>query len=202
MFGLILSGQLVQTDFQLVGKKQFLINVAKAESVNHLVVFLTGTVPFPEGTGGLVYFSFPDPNSPPCWHLLGYISNEKPSAIFKISNLKNTTKYALNSEGTTLMFGQQETCLNAQLGIAIESIANIQQQCPSTIDKTMSVSAFVEFTRKMLQNFVNYASSFVVTQTQMIPNPSESFIPSSVLTNWYTNFERRLLQNPYFWRDS
>lgn len=56
MFGLILSGQLVQTDFQLVGKKQFLINVTKAESVNHLVVFLTGTVPFPEGTGGLVYF--------------------------------------------------------------------------------------------------------------------------------------------------
>lgn len=56
MFGLILSGQLVRTDFQLVGKKQFLIDVPKADSVNHIVVFLTGTVPFPDGCGGLVYF--------------------------------------------------------------------------------------------------------------------------------------------------
>ena len=56
MFGLIVTGQLVQTDFQLVGEKQFLINIAKADSVNHIVVFLTGTIPFPEGCGGLVYF--------------------------------------------------------------------------------------------------------------------------------------------------
>ena len=56
MFGLILSGQLVQTDFQLVGKKQFLINVPNADNVNHIVIFLTGTMPFPEGCGGLVYF--------------------------------------------------------------------------------------------------------------------------------------------------
>lgn len=145
--------------------------------------------------------SFPDPNSPPCWHLLGFISNNKPSAIFKVSSLKNTTKYALNSDGTTLMFGQGEINLNAQLGIAIESMANIQQQCPATLEQNINASAFAEFSQKMLQNFMNYASSFVVTQAQMIPNPMESFIPASVLTNWYSNFERRLLQNPYFWRD-
>lgn len=56
MFGLIVTGQLVQTDFQLVGEKQFLINIPKAENINHVVVFMTGAIPFPEGCGGLVYF--------------------------------------------------------------------------------------------------------------------------------------------------
>lgn len=56
MFGVVVAGQLVQTDFQLVGERQFLINIAKAENVNHIVVFLTGTLPFPDGSGGLVYF--------------------------------------------------------------------------------------------------------------------------------------------------
>lgn len=140
--------------------------------------------------------------SPPCWHLLGYISNEKPSAIFKVSDLKDTTKYALNADGSTLMFGQGEICLNAQIGISVESLANIQQQCPTSLSESVSVSTFVEFSQKMLQNFINYASSFMITQSEMCPNPTESYIPVSVLRNWYTNFERRLLQNPYFWRDS
>ncbi|EEB13753.1 conserved hypothetical protein [Pediculus humanus corporis] len=201
MFGLILSGQLVQTDFQLVGKKQFLINVPNADNVNHIVVFLTGTMPFPEGCGGLVYFSFPDPNSPPCWHLLGFISNEKPSAIFRISNLKNTTKYALNADGSTFMFGQGEIRLTAQVGIAVENMANIQQQCINTPAENINASSFVEFSQKMLQNFMNYASSFIINQAQMVPNVTESYIPFSVLSNWYSNFERRLLQNPNFWKE-
>lgn len=130
------------------------------------------------------------------------MSNEKPSAIFKVSKLKDITKYALNADGSTLHFGQGEISLNAQLGIAVESLANIQQQCPSTLTESVSISTFAEFSQKMIQNFINYTSSFMVTQDEMTPNPNESFVPASALRNWYTNFERRLLQNPYFWRDS
>ena len=99
------------------------------------------------------------------------------------------------------MFGQGEIRLTAQVGIAVENMANIQQQCINTPAENINASSFVEFSQKMLQNFMNYASSFIINQAQMVPNVTESYIPFSVLSNWYSNFERRLLQNPNFWKE-
>lgn len=42
----------VQTDFQQISEAQFAITIPDADNINHLVVFLTGTVPFPDGFGG------------------------------------------------------------------------------------------------------------------------------------------------------
>lgn len=51
--GLIRLGYFqVQTDFQQISDAQFVINIAEADNVNHVVVFLTGTTPFPEGMAG------------------------------------------------------------------------------------------------------------------------------------------------------
>uniref|UniRef100_A0A3B4YLG8 Protein Hikeshi n=1 Tax=Seriola lalandi dorsalis TaxID=1841481 RepID=A0A3B4YLG8_SERLL len=89
MFGCLVAGRLVQTDAVQVASDKFVFNLPDYENVNHVVVFMLGTVPFPAGMGGAVYFSFPDPASGgPVWQLLGFITNEKPSAIFKISGLK------------------------------------------------------------------------------------------------------------------
>lgn len=72
-----------------------MFNLPDYEKVNHVVVFMLGTVPFPTGMGGAVYFSFPDPSVGQVWQLLGFITNEKPSAIFKISGLK-AGKFIIN----------------------------------------------------------------------------------------------------------
>ena len=91
MFGLLVSGRLVDTSFREVDPTHALIDIVNVDSFNHVVVFLTGAQPFPDGMGGAVYFSWPDPaeiGSVPSWQYLGNISNMKPSAIFKIAKLK------------------------------------------------------------------------------------------------------------------
>lgn len=42
----------VQTDFQPISPTQFLTVIPEADNINHVVVFLTGISPFPEGTAG------------------------------------------------------------------------------------------------------------------------------------------------------
>ncbi|KAG6803077.1 protein OPI10 homolog [Apis laboriosa] len=195
MLGIIVSGRLVQTDFQQIGENQFLITVPDADNINHIVVFLTGTIPFPDGTGGAVYFSWPDPTAPPNWQFLGYISNAKPSAIFKISNLKKNHEFENSNLG---IFGVGKISHVAQIGVSVEPIAAIEQQAATVTQATSN--SFLEFVQKMLTSFLNYVSSFSVTQAQMTPNPTENFVPLSAIQGWYETFERRLQQNPNFWK--
>ena len=142
-----------------------------------------------------VYFSWPDPNAPPNWQFLGHISNAKPSAIFKISNLKRNHEF----ENTNLgIFGLGKISHNAQFGVSIEPLNILEQQ--SAALQTNRANSHLEFAQKMITSFLNYVSSFSVTQAQMTPNPAENFVPLSTIQGWYQTFERRLQQNPDFWR--
>ncbi|KAK7500357.1 hypothetical protein BaRGS_00008264 [Batillaria attramentaria] len=197
MFGIIVSGRLVQTDAQQVNENQFLFNIPEADNINHVVVFMTGQMPFPDGLGGAVYFSWPRPEGP-VWLLLGHITNQKPSAIFKIANLKTGGEDTQGQVHFGLLASQQSHL--AQIGISVEPLAQLAQQTPITTSSDTSIAPFVEFCGKMLENFFNYASSFAVRQAEMVPNPSETFVPLSTLQKWFENFQRRLQQNPNFWK--
>ncbi|OWF54945.1 protein Hikeshi-like isoform X2 [Mizuhopecten yessoensis] len=196
MFGLIISGRLVQTDPQQLAETQFVFSIPDVDNVNHVVVFLTGQMAFPEQLGAAVYFSFPNPQGQ-SWQLLGCISNSKPSAIFKITKLKQ-------EDGSVVAhpFGQGggPQAHMAQIGISVEPLSQLSQLTPVAQAKPSSVEPFVEFSQKMLENFFNYASSFGLMQAQMTPNPSETYVPLSTLQSWFQTFQRRLQQNPYFWR--
>ncbi|CAL1575402.1 unnamed protein product [Knipowitschia caucasica] len=197
MFGCIVAGRLVQTDPVPVSADKFVFNLPDFEQVNHVVVFMLGTVPFPAGMGGAVYFSFPDPESGAVvWQLLGFITNDKPSAIFKISGLKP------GDASTAHPFGcmAQVPSSVAQVGVSVESLEQLVQQSPVSNAAVSSVDSFLQFSQKMLDSLYNFAASFALTQAQMTPAPSETFVPSSCLLRWYENFQRRLAQNPNFWK--
>jgi hypothetical protein len=79
--------------------------------------------------------------------------------------------------------------LNANIGISVETVAQIDALTPA-----VGTNNYVEFAEKMLQNFFNYAASF----SQDTPNGQ--YVPLVTLTNWYENFKRRLIINPNFWK--
>ncbi|XP_027703834.1 protein Hikeshi isoform X1 [Vombatus ursinus] len=106
-------------------------------------------------------------------------------------------------EGSQHPFGAMNitrTPTVAQIGISVELLDNLAQLTPVGSAAVSSVDSFTQFTQKMLDNFYNFASSFAVSQAQMTPNPSEVFIPANVVLKWYENFQRRLTQNPLFWK--
>lgn len=207
----------MNTNVQQAGPNTFLLAVDGAESVNHIVVFLTGQVPFSEGFGGSIYLGWPSANtggemsaSLDCisWQLLGFISNEKPSAIFKIAKVKLHEVIANPFGETTAMdmSANSLTSTSALVGVSVEPLAEIVQKTPSADTAASTVDSFTEFSQKMLENFFNYAASFAASTTQlamqqpMAGRMSESYIPFSALQQWYTNFQRRLQSNPDFWK--
>jgi protein Hikeshi len=82
------------------------------------------------------------------------------------------------------------------LGISIELLSQLEQQVqPSTVTPS-TIASNVEFVSKMLENFVNYAMSFV----QTVPGSSVQIVPLNVIQTWYHNFQRRIADNPNFWK--
>lgn len=103
----------------------------------------------------------------------------------------------METQESIMMFGASEISHIAQIGISVEPEASVMQQTPST---TNDANTYFQFGQRMLESFINFASSFTVTQAQMLPNPSETYVPLSTLTTWFNNFQRRLEQNPNFWK--
>ena len=199
----------VQTDFGQVENNKFLITIPEADNINHLVVFMTGSCPLPDGTAGAVYFSFPDPLAPPTWYYLGYISNQKPSAIFKITKLKQMATNGNMGDGG-MGFGLIQPIIShvAQIGISVEPQNTVLQltSADPSVNVTGSgsqLSKFEEFTNKAAENLFNYCSSFANNAMYFASNgamSNQQFVPLITINEWYQRFMRNLKQNPNFWR--
>jgi len=193
MFGLLVSGQLPQTNFQRVSENQFTIQIPDVNHVNHLVVYMTGTMPFPEGYGAAVYLNY-QIGGESKWIVLGKICNTKPSAIFKIGKLRADAAHI--TDHPFLPFSTPEMSMNqALIGLSVEPLSTIDALVPAIEAQVSNLSSFVEYTQKMLENFFNYAASFAT------PAPDgQQYVPLAAVQNWYTTFQRRLEQNPNFWK--
>jgi hypothetical protein len=197
MFGVLITGRLVQTNFIPVDESKVVCNIENADNINHVVVFMTGTTPFPDGYGGAVYFSWPTAGGP-AWHLLGFLTNDKPSSIFKVANLKR-------EDATDIYhpFGQisDHQSHMMQIGISVETLFALQQLTPALGVTASSSNTFNDFCTKMVQSCFNHLASFAVARTQIgLGSPSDQFVPLAQLQAWYEQFQRRLVQNPNFWK--
>ncbi|TPX33546.1 hypothetical protein SeMB42_g07455 [Synchytrium endobioticum] len=138
MFGCIVSGRLVQTNLQQVDATKWVFELSDAQNINHIVVFLTGHQLLPAGYGCTVYLHWPGTPQTTSWKLLGMISNEKPSAIFKlggkewfqshmaVSNQSSSTD--LMVDDTATMSSATNVSITAQLGISVEPMESVLAQ--------------------------------------------------------------------------
>ncbi|KAK2141896.1 hypothetical protein LSH36_1023g02068 [Paralvinella palmiformis] len=198
MFGLIVVGRLVQTEFQQVSDHQVVFPIENAAGINHIMVFMTGQTPFPDGMGGAVYFCLPSAEGE-SWFFLGQITNNKPSVLFKVANLRTGSGDDKSSPFGVMPASQPNV---AKMGISMEPLAQLAQMTPAANTSISKLDTFVEFSTKTLENFFNYASSFALTPSQMQPaHATQTFVPMNTLQNWFQIFQRRLQANPYFWRN-
>ncbi|KAJ2187669.1 hypothetical protein GGH19_000762 [Coemansia sp. RSA 1807] len=200
MFGCIVAGRLVQTNLQQVDVNKYVFELPEAQTINHIVVFLLGTNPFEPGYAATVHLLWPNKS----WQLLGMLSNDKPSAIFR---LKATPGSENNMVGPT-----------AELGISIEPIQAIEQQMqqqqmqqqqmqqqnalvpagqqPSSV----SLQSAKQIAERTLQSLYDYATSFATKPDASMgmfgSGAPVQVLPVKVFEDWYTSFLRKLQRDP------
>ncbi|KAG0699076.1 DUF775-domain-containing protein [Suillus ampliporus] len=206
MFGCCVAGRLLQTDLQQVDETHALFEIPAAEKVNHVCVFLLGTVPFPDGFGATVHFFWPGKGS----QVLGMLSNDKPSAIFRLRSAFSSTSappsgISTPSAFTSATLSSAPGQVTAILGFALEPLEAIAAQLASlpqaqaqsamnitpastptsslaSIAKPVDPSALAE---KIAKHLFNYIAGFVPAGTSIGP---DSTVPMGVIARWYETF--------------
>ncbi|KAI8393302.1 uncharacterized protein BYT42DRAFT_550579 [Radiomyces spectabilis] len=202
MFGCIAAGRLVQTNLQQVDVNKYVFELSDAHTINHIVVFLLGTIPFEPGFAATVHLLWPNKE----WQLLGAISNEKPSAIFRLR--RNESK---NGPDVTM-----QPASPATLGISIEPIQAVEQQL-STLQQNNTASATSmslvkpganltqvgQMANRILVNLYNYVTSFTAQELPMNAIPlgaltEQGYLPVKAFQTWYENLGRKLHNDPNY----
>ncbi|KIM41441.1 hypothetical protein M413DRAFT_411155 [Hebeloma cylindrosporum] len=182
------SGRLLQTNLTQVDESHAYFELANASTINHVCVFLVGNVPFPEGYGAAVHFFWPGKG----FQLLGLLSNEKPSAIFRLrgtfqGSVGSLVQDKFSSFSTADVNMQQD--VTAILGLSIEPLLQIQAQILS-LPKPLTAPGMdlardpTLLAERVVKHLFNYISSFIGGG----PVSPDTTIPMSVIARWYDNF--------------
>ncbi|KAI0923026.1 hypothetical protein AcW1_002485 [Taiwanofungus camphoratus] len=188
MFGCVVAGRLLQTNLQQVDETHALFELPSASTINHICVFLLGTVPFPDGFGATVHFHWPGKG----FQLLGMLSNEKPSAIFRLRG-----NFSTQSSNNTLFTngmpapGASPADVPAILGIAIEPLPSILAQVsvlPSAVAKATPPPDATLLAERIVKHLFNYVSGFVGGGGGGAMITPESQVPMAIIAKWYETF--------------
>lgn len=178
----------------------------------------------PSEAAGCIFFSLPDPNAPPTWHYLGFLTNQKPSAIYKLNNLTQSKLDSRNGEtnnntsmpnnGIIAFNYLQSPRLVAQIGISIESLTSEVASMAPAIETTVSkANSFTEFINKTVGNLYNYCLSFSRSAEEVAASQNSPFqplgggnggntqyVPLKCIQTWYENYTRRLSNDQNYWK--
>ncbi|TBU41389.1 DUF775-domain-containing protein [Dichomitus squalens] len=186
MFGCLVAGRPLQTNLQQIDDTHAIFELPAAGSINHICVFLLGTVPFPDGYGATVHFFWPGKG----FQLLGMLSNEKPSAIFRLRGTYSAQSTTAHAVFTGAAPDTSPTSVTAVLGLSVEPLPQIAQEVaalPSAVARTTNSPAAdaTLMAERIVKNLFNFVTSFLGGAGAMGP---EVMIPLGMVAKWYENF--------------
>ncbi|KAJ3746347.1 DUF775-domain-containing protein [Lentinula detonsa] len=191
MFGCLVAGRHLQTNLQQIDDTHAIFELPNASSINHVCVFLLGTIPFPDGYGATVHLHWPGKG----FQLLGMLSNDKPSAIFRLrSSFSSSTTTRAFDASSTSMLSDSSSETAAVLGIAIEPLAQILPQIQSlptqgsiAVNSTAVARPPLDptlFAERIVRHLFNYISGFA-SSSDLGPDVA---IPMGIIAKWYEVF--------------
>jgi protein Hikeshi len=210
MFACLAAGRAVQTAMTVVGPGQYVCVLPDAKTVHHMVVFLTGQQPFEPGLAATVHFGWPAADGVIGWQYLGFLSNDKPSAVFKVA----AYKAAIALEESSMVDGS----IPAHVGIAVTTLAAVQAaaeaaaaanaqslvrrplppQPPPLVSGPVpevappSATDLALVARRVVAHFYNFVMSY-------INGPGNEALERLVQA-WYQAIEVKFRTDPDFWR--
>ncbi|KAG8745620.1 hypothetical protein FRC10_007511 [Ceratobasidium sp. 414] len=152
---------------------------------------MLGTVPFPLGFAATVHFHWPGKG----FQLLGMLSNEKPSAVFRLRGTYTAAQHQSHStiSSATAAVNTAPDNVTAVLGIAVEPIPAVEAQIASSADSRVvkagatggGLSDPAVLAERVVKHLFTYLSSFVSDPGSLSP---ETVVPLNIIRRWYENF--------------
>ncbi|KAK9472361.1 uncharacterized protein V1510DRAFT_417300 [Dipodascopsis tothii] len=190
MFGAICAGRPVQTNVQQVDGDKYVLEIEDGARVNHIVVFLLPGAAMDPSVAATVYFQWP--GRP--FKLLGAISNNKPSAIFRVNQAP-----AGGSADADEMIDDAAPPVTISLGISLEPAAAVeaqlaQLQAPSTAlvraaRPAPDPNSTAALAGKIMNHAFNFLSGFATP---------DGMISLKAFGDWWSKFQGKLAVDPQF----
>lgn len=215
-FGIILPSRPVQTSPVAISPTQFAFTLPSNPPFAHVVVFLLPGIVLPDATLAAIYIQLPGTN--PEFKLLGALSNDKQSAIFKVKNelFINGVDRSGEDEMTDIDSSSASASTNngvaeVTIGISIEASATILPQLsnlqasqvapsdPSTALVRPNEQLFNRVSTKALaQRIIKDAFNFLASFAGKTDPSGEEVLPLKSFRDWWAKFERKIENDPGF----
>jgi protein Hikeshi len=221
-FGVIIPPLPVQTNPVAISPTQFAFTFSPNSSVSHLVVFLLPGTNIPLDTLAAIYVYLPSTASE--FKLLGALSNDKQSAMFKIDNGRaNTGSHTKPPNGVAddEMIDDEFSSAtpiadgvfgDITLGISIEPVAIIAPQLAALESEPSGLTsspqnALIPSSRRstgplqtkvLAQRIIKNAFNFLASFAGTAGAGDEEMVPLKSFRDWWSRFERRVENDPGF----
>jgi hypothetical protein len=204
-FGLIVPGGPVRTDFVPVdgsGTKFALQLTSPGDLpnplilVNELVIFLVGgsnndstntAAVLPPNHGVLLYWQLAYQQEQSGYELLGSLTQEEPSHIFR-------TGWSEHDQFLSLPPGQPVTIT---IGLSVEPIESVRNVATSTSKNSSSTRPLVAQT--IARDLYNFMQSF---DTGAASSNGQMLVPQNIFERWWRRFENKSKRDPNFFLKS